>query len=334
MSPAGLLQPLPIPELVWEDVSMDFIEGLPNSHGFTVIMVVVDRLTKYAHFLSLKHPYTTKVVAEIYVKEISRLHRMPRSIATDRDKVFTSQFWTEYFRLQGSELWMSSAYHPQTDGQTEALKKCLETYLHCFVSTRQKQWSRWLHWAKFWYNTSYQTSTRLTPFEVVYGRPPPSVHRYEYGSTDVAQVDNFLRERDNILQLLKENLVVAQNRMKQMSISIAANKNLTLVSGFISSFNPFVKIPYGIGLKLKLGASEGIVEELPSVSEDGVAVLQPKWILEVRWVKIGTKTVQEALVHWTGLSNDDAMWERFNDLERQFPHLNLETRFVFKGRRM
>jgi hypothetical protein len=87
-------------------------------------------------------------------------------------------------------------------------------------------------------------------------------------------------------------------------------------------------------LKLKLGASEGIVEELPSVSEDGVAVLQPKWILEVRWVKIGTKTVQEALVHWTGLSNDDAMWERFNDLERQFPHLNLETRFVFKGRRM
>jgi hypothetical protein len=173
MSPAGLLQPLPILELVWEDVSMDFIDGFPNSHGFTVIMVVVDRLTKYAHFLSLKHPYIAKVVAEIYVKEISRLHGMPRSIVMDRDKVFTNQFWTEYFRLQGSELRMSSAYHPQTDGQTEALNKCLETYLHCFVSTCQKQWSRWLHWAEFWYNTSYQTSTRLTPFEAVYGRPPP-----------------------------------------------------------------------------------------------------------------------------------------------------------------
>lgn len=79
-------------------------------------------------------------------------------------------------------------------------------------------------------------------------------------------------------------------------------------------------------LKLKLGASEGVVEELPSVSEDGVAVLEPKWILEVRWVKIGMKTVQEALVHWTGLSSDDATWERFSDLERQFPHLNLKDK--------
>ena len=71
-----------------------------------------------------------------------------------------------------------------------------------------------MHWAEFWYNTSYQTSTRLTPFEAVYGQPPPSIHRYEYGSTVVAQVDNSLRERDNILRLLKENLVVAQNRKK------------------------------------------------------------------------------------------------------------------------
>uniref|UniRef100_A0A2N9H8H7 RNA-directed DNA polymerase n=1 Tax=Fagus sylvatica TaxID=28930 RepID=A0A2N9H8H7_FAGSY len=345
MSPAGLLQPLPIPELVWEDVSMDFIDGLPNSHGFTVIMVVVDRLTKYAHFLSLKHPYTAKVVAELYVKEISRLHGMPRSIVTDRDKVFTSQFWTEYFRLQGSELRMSSAYHPQTDGQTEALNKCLETYLRCFVSTRQKQWSRWLHWAEFWYNTSYQTSTRLTPFEAVYGRPPPSVHRYEYGSTAVAQVDNSLRERDNILQLLKENLVVAQNRMKTNADKHRREQEFDVGQWVYLKLQPFrqnsvrdrgkMKLSprfYGpYQLKLKLGASEGVVEELPSVSEDGVAVLESKWILEVRWVKIGRKTVQEALVHWTGLSSDDATWERFSDLERQFPHLNLEDKIRLQG---
>ncbi|GMY32521.1 putative mitochondrial protein [Fagus crenata] len=84
-------------------------------------------------------------------------------------------------------------------------------------------------------------------------------------------------------------------------------------------------------LKLKLGASEGVVEELPSVSEDGVTVLEPKWILEVHWVKIGMKTVQEALVHWTELSSDDAMWERFSDLERQFPHLNLEEKIRLQG---
>ena len=123
---------------------MDFIERLPNSHGYFVIMVVIDCLSKYGHFLALKRPYSTKSVAKLFAKEITRLYGMPRSIVSDRDLIFTSQFWTEYFRIQGSELQMSLAYHPQTDGQTKVLNHCLEMYLHCFVSSRQKQWSKWL----------------------------------------------------------------------------------------------------------------------------------------------------------------------------------------------
>jgi len=91
---------------------MDFIKGLPSSNGYSVVLVVVDQLSKYEHFIGLKHPYSAKTVAEIFVKEVARLHGMPRSIVSDRDLVFISQFWAEYFCLQGSELHMSSAYHP------------------------------------------------------------------------------------------------------------------------------------------------------------------------------------------------------------------------------
>ena len=112
MRPAGLLQPLPIPQQMWTDVSMDFIEGLPSSNGYTVIMVVVDRLTKYAHFMPLKHPFTAIILAKAFVSNVVRLHGIPTSIVSDRDKVFISSFWRTLFQLQGTKLCMSSSYHP------------------------------------------------------------------------------------------------------------------------------------------------------------------------------------------------------------------------------
>ena len=91
---------------------MDFIEGLPTSCGFLVSIVVVDCLSKYGHFVAIKHPYSAKTIANLFIKEIARLHGMPRSIVSDRNPIFTSQFWAEYFRLPGSNLRMSSLYHP------------------------------------------------------------------------------------------------------------------------------------------------------------------------------------------------------------------------------
>ena len=157
-SPPGLLQPLPIPEGVWMDISMDFIEGLPKSNGYSVIMVVVDRLTKFAHFVAVKHPYTASTIAQLFMDNIVKLHGLPNSIVSDRDIIFVSAFWKELFKLYIVNLQLSTAYHPQSDGQTERVNQCLELYLRYAVQDSPKTWHSWLSLAQLWYNSTYHSS--------------------------------------------------------------------------------------------------------------------------------------------------------------------------------
>lgn len=130
-----LLSPLPVPSESWQVISMDFIEGLPRSRSANCILVVVDRFSKFAHFLPLFHPFSAPQVAQIFLDQVYRLHGMPTHIVSNRDKIFTSTFWRELFWLSNTSLCMSSAYHPQSDGQTERVNQCLETFLRCFVHT-------------------------------------------------------------------------------------------------------------------------------------------------------------------------------------------------------
>lgn len=172
-SPYGLLQPLPIPDKVWEDISLDFIVGLPSFQNCSVILVVVDRLSKAAHFGMLTTHFTAVKVAELFAIMIWKLHGMPRSIVSDRDPVFLSHFWQELFRLNGTKLRMSTAYHTPSDGQTKIFNKLLQQYLRSFVHDKPKQWGNYLHWAEWHYNTAVHTSTGFSPYQVVHGRPPP-----------------------------------------------------------------------------------------------------------------------------------------------------------------
>jgi transposase InsO family protein len=134
---------------------MDFVETLPKVNGKSVILTVVGIFSKAAHFIPVGNPYTATSVAHAFFAEIVRLHGIPVSIVSDRDPVFTSEFWRELLRLAGVKLQMSSAFHPQSDGQSEATNKIITMYLRCLTGDWPRQWLEWLPWAEFCYNSSY-----------------------------------------------------------------------------------------------------------------------------------------------------------------------------------
>jgi hypothetical protein len=204
LHPLGLLHPLELPSLIWADIAMDFVEGFPKSGGKSVILTVVDRFSKYNHFIVLSHPYTAISVARAFVDNIVRLHGIPCSIVSYRDPIFTSTFWTELFCLTGTQLRMSTAFHPQTDSQSEVTNRILCVYLRCLAGDRPKSWLRWLPWVEYCYNTSYQSAFKTTPFQVVYGRPPPPLISYTAGRAKVQALNRQLVDRDVFIQEIRE----------------------------------------------------------------------------------------------------------------------------------
>ncbi|KAL9459691.1 hypothetical protein AB3S75_002985 [Citrus x aurantiifolia] len=147
---------------------------------------------------------------------VFKLHGLPKTIISDRDPIFTSNFWQRLFNIYDTKLLMSSAYHPQTDGQTEVVNRCLEQYLRCMTGDKPNEWVRWLLMAEYWFNTNFHTATKLTLFEAVYGRAPPSYIMYKLRDSNVNLLDRSLQDRDKMIQLLRENLIQSQHRMKQI----------------------------------------------------------------------------------------------------------------------
>ncbi|GMJ04991.1 hypothetical protein HRI_004168300 [Hibiscus trionum] len=213
-SSRGLLQPLAIPNAIWSSISMDFIEGLPQSKKRDCIFVVVDRLTKYAHFVALAHPFTAKSIAQVFLENIFKLHGLPVDIVCDRDRIFMSTFWKELMSKLGVTINASTTYHPQSDGQTERVNQCWETYLRCMTGERPKEWCDWLHLAEWWYNTTFHSAIQVTPYQALYGQPPPVHVPYIAGDSLVAEVDRSLQHREAALKMLQFHMKRAQDRMK------------------------------------------------------------------------------------------------------------------------
>lgn len=174
------------------------------------------------------------------------------------------------FRLQGTNLAFSLAYHPQTDGQTEALNKCLEGYLRCYVGMKPTAWTQWLPMVEWWYNTNHHSSTGFTPFEALYGYPPPKLLSYVSGTTANAAVDTQLKSRDQIIHLLKENLTKAQSRMKTYADKLRTERSFDVGEWVYLRLQPYRQKSIAMRRNLKLAprfyGPYQIIQKLGSVA--------------------------------------------------------------------
>jgi hypothetical protein len=194
---------------------MDFISGLPKSEGRDVLMVVIDKLTKYYHLIALMHPFSDVTVPEKFLDTTHKLHGLPVKIITDRDPIFRSNFWKELMGRLGIKLNFSTSYHPQTDEQSEKLNQCIETYLRCMVFNNPKKWIKWRSLAEWWYNVSFHTVIQSTPFEALYGYAPPQLPMGSIPKGSNQAVSELITSRQQAVRELKQHLVKAQGTMKK-----------------------------------------------------------------------------------------------------------------------
>jgi len=217
--PSGLLQPISIPTWKWDRITMDFVTGLPLSREkHDAVWVIVDRLTKSAHFLPIRMDYSLDKLADLYIREIVRLHGVPSSIISDRDPRFTSKFWQKLQAALGTKLNYSTAFHPQTDGQSERVIQILEDMMRACVIDFKGGWNKYLPLMEFAYNNSYQASIQMAPYEALYGRkcrtPLCWIEMGERESLVKELGPEIVRDTERQVEIIKSRLKTAFDRHK------------------------------------------------------------------------------------------------------------------------
>ena len=368
--PAGLLQPLPVPEWKWEQIGMDFITGLPRTKsGYDSIWVIVDRLTKVAHFVPVKTTNTSAKLAEIYMKRIVCLHGVPKSMVSDRGTQFTSHFWRQLHESLGTRLEFSTAFHPQTDGQTEIVNQILEDMLRACALDYKSSWDDNLAYAKFSYNNSYQSSIEMAPFEALYGKKCTTPLLWSGVGERSLFGPDIIQEAEEKVSLIKDRLKIAQSRQK--SYADSKRREVTYEVGdraylrvsplrgvkrfgikgklaprFIGPYKILSRkgeVAYELELPEVLSAVHNVfhVSQLkkchPEMAETPLrdtvpleeAQLESDLTYEEKPIKIletadrvtRTKTIKFCKVQWNHHTEEEATWEREDDLREDHPHL-------------
>jgi hypothetical protein len=348
---------------------MDFIVGLPRTRdGYDSIWVIVDRLTKVAHFIPVKTTYSGAQLAELYMSMIVCLHGVPKKIVSDRGTQFTSRFWKRLHESMDTKLNFSSAYHPQTDGQTERTNQVLEDMLRACALKHGRSWDKSLPYAEFSYNNSYQASLKMAPFEALYGRKCRTpLYWNQTGESQVFGLE-ILQEAEKQVQIIRENLKTAQSRQKSyadnrrrelmfevgdfvyLKVSPMRGMKRFKVKGKLSPryIGPFKilerkgEVAYQLELPdrlsdvhdvfhvsqlkkcLRVPEEQLTMEEL-NVNEDLTYSEYPVRILETSRRITWSKVINMCKVQWSHHSEDEATWEREDELRVEFPQLFSEV---------
>lgn len=352
-------------------MTLDFISGLPQSGRHDCILVVVYKFTKFAHFCPLSHPFSAAQVARVFFDNIYKLHGLPAILISDRDPIFTSKFWQELFVLMGTDLNMSSANHPQTDGQTERVNQCLEVYLRCFVHSCPKKWGKWLASAEYWYNTSDHSSTGVSPFKTLYGYTPRQWGVEAADATPITEAQQWIQERARMNELLKQQLNRANQKMKHQADKNRINRVFAVGDSVFLKLQPYVqssvssrsnhKLSFRFYGPYKILARCGEVSyrlELPETAQvypvfhvsqlrrmvppysqvsqqlpsNADELSIPVQLLETHWRKKGNSMIEEGRIQWSGSLADNPKWEDLPDLRSRFPRAPAWGQAVFQGK--
>ncbi|GJU18712.1 putative reverse transcriptase domain-containing protein [Tanacetum coccineum] len=362
MKPSGLLQQPEIPEWKWEKVTMDFVSGLPRTpSGYDSIWVIVDRLTKSAHFLPMKKTDSIEKLAQLYLKEIVCRHGVPVSVISDRDSLFTSRFWVSLQKALGTQLDLSTAYHPETDGQSERTIQTLEDMLRAF---------------EFSYNNSYHASIKAAPFEALYGRKCRSpVCWSEVGESQLTGPELVRETTEKIVQI-KNRLLTARSRQKSyadlkrrltefevgdkvmLKVSpwkgvIRFGKRGKLSPRFVGPFKVIERIgpvAYKLELPDKLRGihntfhvsnlkrcfvNDDVVIPLDEVQLDNKLhfVEEPVEIMDREVKRLKQSRIPIVKVRWNSRRGPEFTWEREDFFRSKYPHLFARRRVTRQDKR-
>jgi hypothetical protein len=249
--PFGLLNTLEVPTCPWQTIGVDFVSPLPESSNlngtFDMIMLVICHLTSLVHLIPTKQTYHAKDVAEVMFDRIYKHHGMPKNIVSDRDTLFTSTFWQKLNKLTGVELWMSSSFHPESDGTSERGNRTMTQMLRQCISPDQKDWVSKLPAIEFAMNSASSATTRYAPFVLNYGRMPQSM--VWNSNSEFPGVRIFAQKMKDAVLIAHDSILEA--RIKQTRLANRHRKEAPFTKGdlvYLSTKN--LSIPKGRARKL------------------------------------------------------------------------------------